>query len=260
MKISAVILTKNEEKNIEKCLKSLEFIDEIIVIDDCSSDKTLETVHKVLKVNKVYKVFQRKLNGDFAEQRNFAMTKASNDWVLFVDADETISSHLREEIELKINENAFYIKRKDFFWGKELKYGEVRRMRQMGLIRFMRKGSGRWYGEVHEEFRIKNLELRIGKLKNYINHYPHQSLKEFIEDVNYYSSLRADELYSQGKSVNVFEIVVWPLGKFIYNYFLQLGFLDGVQGFVYAFMMSFHSFLVRAKLYVKKFNTVFLAL
>jgi len=73
MKISAVVLAKQEEKNIDRCLKSLEFCDEVIVVDDFSTDKTLERVHKVLKVHKVYKVFQRKLNKDFAEQRNFGM-------------------------------------------------------------------------------------------------------------------------------------------------------------------------------------------
>ena len=106
-------------------------------------------------------------------------------------------------------------------------------------------------GEPKIKVRIKNEELRIGKFENCINHYPHQTLKEFIEYINHYSSLRAEELYNQGKKVNVFEIVVWPLGKFVYNYFINLGFLDGPQGFVYAFMMSFHSFLARAKLYTK---------
>ena len=249
MKISAVILTKNEEKNIERCLKSLEFVDEIIIVDDYSADRTVEIVHKVLNVHKVYKVFQRKLKKDFASQRNFGLEKASNDWVLFLDADETITSELKQEImslvTLRVT-NAFYLKRRDYFWGKELKHGEVKKVRDNGIVRLVKKDSGKWMGTVHEIFYTAN---KIGTLENYLNHYPHQILKEFINDINYYSSIRAEELFNQEVKSNVVQIIFYPLVKFIYNYFILLGFLDGAAGFAYSFMMSFHSFLVRAKLY-----------
>lgn len=248
MKITAVVLTKNEEKNIERCLRSLDFCHEIIVIDDYSTDKTLDIAYKVCKV---IKVFKRRLNGNFASQRNFAISKAKNDWVLFLDADEEITKNLELKIKnLKFDRNAaFYIKRRDYFWGKELFFGEVKKIREKGLIRLVKKGSGQWQGRVHEEFKIKNRELKIGKLNFFINHYPHQSLKEFINEVNYYSTLRAKELFHQDKKTNVFEIIFLPFFKFIYNYIIKLGFLDGPSGFAYSFMMSFHSFLVRAKLY-----------
>ncbi|MCR4276754.1 MAG: glycosyltransferase, partial [Candidatus Roizmanbacteria bacterium] len=87
MKLTAVVLTKNEEKNIENCLNSLVFCDEVIVVDDFSEDKTVEIVHKF---DKNIKVVQRKLNNDFAGQRNFGLTKSRNEWVLFVDADEVV--------------------------------------------------------------------------------------------------------------------------------------------------------------------------
>lgn len=248
MKITAVVLTKNEEKNIKRCLKSLDFCDEIIIIDDYSTDKTLDIVYKTCKN---IKVFKKELKGNFAEQRNFAMSKAKNDWVLFVDADEEVTKNLKLRIKnLEFDKNdVFYIKRRDYFWGKELRFGEVRKIRKNGLIRLIKKGSGQWQNRVHEEFRIKNGKLRIGKLNCFINHYPHQSLKEFIEEVNYYSTLRAKELFNQAKKTNVFEIIFFPFLKFVYNYIIKLGFLDGEVGFVYSFMMSFHSFLVRAKLY-----------
>lgn len=248
MEITAVVLTKNEEKNIERCLRSLDFCNEIIVIDDYSTDKTLDIVYKVCKV---IKVFKRRLNGNFASQRNFAISKAKNDWVLFLDADEEITKNLELKIKnLKFDKNAaFYIKRRDYFWGKELFFGEVKKIREKGLIRLVKKGSGQWQSRVHEEFKIKNRELKIGKLNFFINHYPHQSLKEFINEVNYYSTLRAKELFHQDKKTNVFEIIFLPFFKFIYNYIIKLGFLDGPSGFAYSFMMSFHSFLVRAKLY-----------
>jgi len=255
-KISAVILTKNEGKNIERCLKSVMFCDEVIVVDDDSTDNTLEIVHKVHKVYKVYKVhkvckvFRRKVNGDFAGQRNFGLEKTSGEWVLFLDADEEVTDNLKLKIKnLKFYKDAYYIPRRDFFWGKEIKHGELRQIRLKGLIRLVKKNSGQWQRKVHEEFRVKNEKFKIGKLDGFINHYPHPSLKEFIKDINYYSTLRAKELYISGKKTNFLEVILFAFGKFIYNYFFKFGFLDGVEGFFYSFLMSFHSFLVRAKLY-----------
>lgn len=258
MKITAVVLTKNEEKNIERCLKSLDFCEEIIVVDDYSTDNTKNEILKIKNQNDKLniKIFEKHLNNDFAEQRNFGLSKSTNDWVLFIDADEEVTRELMNEISRVILSerseskdlinNAFYIKRRDYFWGKELKHGEVSQVRQIGLIRLIRKDSGKWMGSVHEVFHsAKN----IGQLECFLNHYPHPTLKEFINDVNYYSDIRAEELFNRGTKTNILEIIFFPFCKFIYNYFFNLGFLDGPAGFTYAFMMSFHSFLVRAKLY-----------
>lgn len=251
MKISAVILTKNEEKNIERCFKSLKFVDEIVIIDDYSTDNTKNQILKIKNKNDKLniKIFERKLNNDFASQRNFGMSKAENEWVFFVDADETVTPELKQEImrldTLRVT-NAYSIKRRDYFWEKELKYGETKRARNQGIVRLVKKDSGKWMGSVHEVFYTAN---KIGVLDSYLNHYPHPTLKEFINDINYYSSIRAEELYNQGVKTNIFQIIFYPLIKFKYNYFIQLGFLDGPTGFVYSFMMSFHSFLVRSKLY-----------
>ena len=252
MKISAIVLTKNEEKNIERCLKSLDFCNEIIVVDDYSGDKTIEIVYKVLKVHKVYKVIQKKLNNDFAQQRNFGLSKVSNEWILFVDADEEVTRELMNEINRLDprlhgdDANAYFIKRRDYFWNQELKFGEVKKVRNLGIVRLVKKNSGTWMGTVHEVFHTAN---KVGQINGFLNHYPHPTLKEFINDINYYSSIRAEELFNRGVKTNIFEIIFFPFGKFIYNYFLNFGFLDGPAGFTYAFMMSFHSFLVRAKLY-----------
>jgi hypothetical protein len=102
---------------------------------------------------------------------------------------------------------------------------------------------------VHEEFKVTSYELRVTSLKGYLNHYPHPTVKEFLQEVNFYSTLRAKELFAQGKKTGIFAILFYPLGKFILTYFLKMGFLDGPPGFAYAFFMSFHSFLVRVKLY-----------
>lgn len=262
--LSAVVLTKNDKKNIERCLKSLDFVDEIVVVDDYSIYNTLNQISKIKYQSKKtkFKIFQRKLNSDFSKQRNFGMEKASGEWVLFLDADEEVSDELKEEIKEVIRYATlerddlvgFYIKRRDFFWGREVRFGEVLKVRQKGILRLIKKGFGQWQGKVHEKFKIENGKLKIGKLKNFINHYPHPTIKEFLHEINFYSSLRADELFQQGKKTNILEIIFYPLFKFILNYFIYLGFLDGSPGFVYAFMMSFHSFLVRGKLYIKNYT------
>lgn len=258
VKISAVILTKNEESNIERAVKSVLFCDEIIIIDDYSEDKTLEIVKRI---NPKIRIYKRHLEADFASQRNFALEKAIGDWILFIDADEIVTDELRQEIIQKLETRnpstslrtspkletvCFYLKRRDYFWGRELQFGETMKIRRIGLIRLIRRDVGKWLGKVHEVF---NTTGKTATLENYLEHYPHQTVREFISDVNFYSTLRAKELFDQGRKVNIFPIIFFPLAKFLLNYFIYLGFLDGPAGFGYAFMMSFHSFLVRSKLY-----------
>jgi glycosyltransferase involved in cell wall biosynthesis len=244
MKLSAVVLTKNEESNLERCLRSLSFCDEIITIDDNSEDRTQEIAQKYKTT-----IVTRPLNNNFSEQRNFGMEHTSGDWILFVDADEEVSTELAEEIKKILTDttySVFSIRRRDFWWGRELCYGETMKVRNNGLIRLVKRGSGLWKGEVHEEFKSNQPSQR---LHAFLNHFPHPSIKEFLKDINFYSSLRAQELFKKNKTTSSFEIIMYPLGKFLLTYFLKRGFLDGPAGFAYAFFMSFHSFLVRAKLY-----------
>lgn len=254
MLISAIVITKNEQNDsLKRCLKSLDFVDEIILIVD--NDK----VQNLYKISNL-KIMKNSLNDDFASQRNFAMKEAKGDWLLFLDDDEELSQELKKEIIEKLNNNnnktiaSYYIKRRDFFWGGEVKFGELKKTRTKGIIRLVKKNSGLWKGKVHEEFFLKNKKLKTSSFKNFINHFPHQTLKEFIADINYYSRLRALELYEKGVRTNLFQIIFYPFFKFVLTYFIYLGFLDGAAGFVYSFMMSFHSFLVRAKLYLLNKN------
>jgi glycosyltransferase involved in cell wall biosynthesis len=242
--ISAVVLTKNEEKNIEDCLKSLSWCDETIVIDDNSTDKTVEIAKK-----SGAKTFTHSLNDDFSAQRNFALKQAKGDWVLFVDADEIVSSALWYEIMATTNDprseySGFYLLRKDIMWGKELNYGETGNIK---LLRLAKKDTGSWVGKVHETWIVKG---KTKTLKNPLTHQPHQTVKEFLQEINYYTDLRAQELHNKKVKVFWWGITLYPKAKFIQNYFLKLGFLDGLPGLVIAFLMSFHSFLVRGKLWL----------
>lgn len=242
--LSVVILTKNEEKNISNCIKSVSWCDEIIVVDDNSTDKTCEIVDKTKS-----KLIIRPLNNNFSQIRNYGLSRAKGDWVMFIDADERVTPLLQKEIIEKIKQNknnyaGFLLKRNDFLMGKMLKHGETKNIR---LLRIAKKDSGEWLGAVHEEWEIKG---KTGELKNPLVHYPHQSIVEFLQEINFYSDLRAKELFVQGEKVDWMSIVCYPLGKFIFNYFYKLGFLDGMQGLIFAIIMCFHSFLVRGKLWL----------
>jgi len=240
--ISAVVLTKNEEKNIKDCLLSLDWCDEILLVDDQSEDKTVAIARKLGAI-----IYQRSLDNNFAAQRNFGLEKAKEDWVLFVDADERVSPWLAKEIREtleKTNFNGFYLKRRDWFQGKKLEHGEVGKTK---LLRLGRKKAGKWQRQVHEIWQIKG---KLGELNNFLDHYPHPTVSEFLKEVNFYSTLHAQVLYGEKIKPSLFRIIFNPTGKFIQNYFLRLGFLDGMPGLVVALMMSFHSFLARSKLYL----------
>lgn len=240
--ISAVVLAKNEEKNIVDCLERLSFCDEILVIDDNSHDRTVEIARK-----NGARVIVHSLNDDFSKQRNYGLKMATYDWVLFIDADERVNNNLANEIRRKIAEgkyNAFFVKRIDTIWGKRLKYGEIG---SKWLLRLGRKDAGKWAGMVHEGWIIHG---RVGELNNELDHYPHQSIEEFLKEINYYTTIRANELFKEGEKVHWYNIIFYPKAKFLINFFFKRGFLDGIQGLVFALMMSFHSFLVRGKLWL----------
>lgn len=243
MKFTAAILTKNEDKNILDCLSTLDFCDEILIIDDNSDDQTLKIVESLS--DERVKVYQRELNNDFSQQRNFALEKAKNDYVIFLDADERIPEKLRDEISLIGHEfDGYEVKREDKLWGKELKYGEVG---NIFLLRIGNKNKGKWVGKIHERWEIKGKSRR---LRNPIKHFPHQSVSEFLSEINYYTDLRAKELFEKGVRSNFFTIVLYTKAKFLLNYVVRLGFRDGMQGLILALLMSFHSFLVRGKLWL----------
>lgn len=247
--ITTVVLTKNEERNILNCLKSLKWCEEIIVIDDNSQDRTIELINS-LRNKKIY-IFKNSLNDDFSRQRNFGLSKAKKEWVLFVDADERVSKSLKNEIidlttqSDRIKQlNGYFIKRIDFMWGKELKYGETGDIK---LLRLAKRDSGKWERKVHEKWKVKGA---TGELKNPMLHYPHQTISEFLRKINFYAELRSRELYEENTRVHYLSIISYPLGKFVMNYFIKGGFKDGVKGAIIAILMSLHSFLVRAKLWL----------
>lgn len=246
MNLSAVILAKNEEQNIADCLEGVKFADEILVLDDNSTDRTADLARHLGA-----RVVIHSLNGNFASQRNYALNLVHGKWVLFLDADERISERLSEEIKKivttdKNDVEGYYVRRRDIMWGKSLKHGETSKSK---LLRLAKNGAGKWRGKVHEKWIIKG---RTDDLNGVLKHIPHPTIYAFLEEIDRYTTLRSQELEESGAKSNSASIVLYPLGKFIMNYIIKKGYKDGVAGFLSAAMMSFHSFLVRGKLYLNK--------
>ena len=241
MKLSAVVLTLNEEKDIGECLRSLKFCDEVLVIDSGSTDQTVK-IAASLGADIYNHAFV-----DFSETRNFGLKKSKGDWVLFVDSDERVPDPLKKEIIQTLGRenrySGFYFKRDDFMMGKWLKHGETSHSR---LIRLARKGSGDWRRSVHETWHVKG---KVGEFKNPLQHYSHENIEEFVKKINYYSSFDAREHFKNGKKTRLWHLLAYPVGKFIQNYLVRLGFLDSGVGLIFATLMSFNSFLIRAKLW-----------
>lgn len=246
--ISLLLLTKNESENLKKNFNWLDecrTINEIIVVDDNSTDDTIEITKKLASKKRSVQIFNRGLEDDFSSQRNFAISKTTNDLVLWLDADEYPSKKLIRYLNHidKHQYNNYSFKRHDIFLKHTLNHGETAYLK---FTRLFNKNFGKFEGQVHENW-ISVKQLKDTNLV--IFHNSHKTLKSFIEKIDFYSTIRSKELFNQKISTNIFEIIFFPVGKFIQNYFFRLGFLDGTPGIVMALCLSFHVFLNKSKLW-----------
>ena len=246
-KLSVTIITLNEEKNITRCLDSIkEIADEIIVVDSGSKDKTVEIAKKYRA-----KVFYRKF-GNYASQKNFAARLAQSEWILSLDADEEISPELASEIRSRIADNrspfvAYSIPRKNVIFGKFIKYTRW----QPELDRHVwlwRKDEGKWKGDVHEEVIVDG---KIGRLKYAKIHHQYETVSEFMDMMNRYSELDAQEHVQKGGRFSFPKLFLQPIYNFLVRYFYRLGFLDGWRGFVLSYLMTVYHFELWIKVWEK---------
>jgi len=244
MSISAVIATLNEEKNLKRCLESIDFVDEIIIVDSGSSDKTVEIAKKFTK-----KIFLNDFKG-FSQIKQYGIEKAKSDWVLIIDADEEVSDNLKQkllEIDKKGNNiNGFYIKRETFFLGKKIKYCGWGKDYQ---LRFFKKNKGAFDGKiVHEAL---NVQGKIGYIDFPLYHYSYPDVKSYFDKMNRYTTLQAKQ--KKGNFL-LFKMIFSPFFKFFKMYFLRLGFLDGIHGLILSLFSGFSEFVKYAKMIeIKKF-------
>lgn len=244
VKISAVVIVKNEEKNIRACLKTLAWTDELIVVDNESSDKTAQIAKKVGA--KVVKESKR----GFSVSRNRGIREASGDWILYLDADERVSPTLREEIESKIRILkstlvGFAIPRKNILLGREMKYGGWWPDYVLRLIK--KDALNRWEGELHEQPKVKG---KVGKLKNPLIHITHRTLSEMVEKTNEWSEIEAKLLFKSGHpKMNLLRFTTAGLREFWYRGVKKMGFLDGVIGVIEIIYQTFSRIVTYTKLW-----------
>lgn len=242
MKLSVAMITLNEEKILEKTLKSLRNIaDEIVIVDNGSIDNTKNIAERYGA-----KFFQEEWKG-YGPQRNSSIEKCSHEWILNIDADEEISPKLAEKIK-KIKENetekkVFEINFSSVCFNKKLKYGGWSNQYH---IRLFRKEAGCFnYNEVHEGFETKE---KIYRLKEEIYHHSYVSLEDYFSKFNKYTTLGALEYYQRGKKPSNFQIIFNPIFKFFRMYIIRLGFLDGIEGLMIATASAMYSMVKYFKL------------
>lgn len=225
-KISALIIIYNEISHVDHLIKQLRFVDEIIVIDSFSTDGTFEK----LKKNKHVKVIQRKFL-NFSDQRNFAITQAKEDWILFIDADERITTKLQHEIinVVKNNTNtvAFKFPRKFVFKNKIMRFSGLQTDQ---VFRLFKRGSATYSQDkiVHEQLSVNG---KSAILKHVLLHHSFSSIAHYKKKTEHYATLKAQELLKKGINPNYYHYYLRPIIKFITNYILRLGFLDGKAGY-----------------------------
>ncbi|MDR3625370.1 MAG: glycosyltransferase family 2 protein [Ignavibacteriaceae bacterium] len=239
-KISVIIITKNEELQIEECLKSVSWADEIILVDSESTDKTIDIAKKYTD-----KFFVKKWEG-FAPQKSYALSLANNEWVLSLDADERISEELKHEI-LNVDLNSFdgySIPRNNYFLHKLIKTCGWEKDSQLRLLKKCKTSVTDRL--VHEGFIVNG---NTGKLKSPMLHFTYNTIESAISKINHYSSLQALERYKTKGRVNGFTIIAHGIASFYKTFFALKGFRDGVHGLCIAFIDSFTTFLTYMKIW-----------
>jgi glycosyltransferase involved in cell wall biosynthesis len=240
--ISAIIITFNEEKNISRCLSSLDWADEIVVVDSGSTDDTKKIASEFTP-----KVLDIKWEG-FGKAKDSATDKASHQWILSVDADEVITEDLKEEIQRAIRSeealNGYYIPRKSSFLGRWIKHGG---WYPDYVLRLFEKEKAKFsHSLVHEKVEAKG---KIGYLKNPIIHDTDPDFEHYLEKLNRYTSLAAEELFRNGRRARLLDLIFRPSAVFLKMYFAKKGFLDGLSGFILAISSAFHVFSKYVKLW-----------
>ena len=224
--VTVVILTRNEEKNIEGAIENAKLVSEkVLIVDSGSTDNTVELARE-----NGAKVVFREWDDDFSAQRNYALENIDTRWVVYLDADEQLNEQLISEIKRVIatDSDAMYrfIRRNSAF-GKDFKYGVLG---PDSVIRLFPKDKVRWQDKVHER---PVGDLPVITLKGYMKHYTYRTFEQYIQKMNQYSSIGAQNYHDKHKKVSVIgDFVFRPLFAFLKMYVLKKGFLEGWLGFV----------------------------
>jgi glycosyltransferase involved in cell wall biosynthesis len=243
-KLSVTVITRDEEAQIGDCLDSVRWADEIVVVDTGSADHTLEICRKYTP-----HVYTHPWEG-YAAAKNAALDRATGDWILSLDADERVSAELRAEITALCQQPpaslaaGFAIPRRNYLWGRWLRYGGLYPDYQ---VRLFKRGSGRFKARrVHESVQIDG---RVARLQQHLEHYSYQSLSDVIQRLDRYSELAALDWRDRGRPFRVTALGLRPIGRFLRDYVLRQGFRDGIPGLIMAGSYAYSVFAREAKLW-----------
>src|SRR3989338_10346373 len=252
-KLSVVISAYNEEKKIEDCLKSVSFANEIVFIDNSSTDQTLKIARKYNS-----KIFTRENNPMLNVNKNFGFSKAKNEWILSLDGDERVSEELREEIKLTLRLhsgqaiNGYWIPRKNKIFGKWIEHTGWYPDYQ---LRLFKKDKGR-FEEKHVHEMIK-LEGESEKLNNPITHYNYENISQFLRKTLLYAENEANQLIEKGYNFSWQDSIRFPIKEFISRFIARDGYKDGLHGLVLSLLMAFYHLLVFVNIWEKlKFKQI----
>jgi len=240
MKISATIITLNEQGNIARAIESLRCADEVIVVDSGSQDRTMEIASKLRA-----RVVESEWMG-YAAQKNFAAEQASHDWILSIDADKALSEALEAEIwQIKKSGpqfDAYTVPRLAQYLGRWILHSGWYPDRK---VRLYHRAKARWVGEyVHESVQVDGV---TGHLESNLLHYTCNSLSEHLRMMDRYTTLAAEELVAQRRRIGWTDLVIDPFWTFFRTYVVKAGFLDGWEGVAIAYMAAFYNFVKYAK-------------
>lgn len=241
--ISAIIIARNEERNIRDCLRSVAWADQRIVVDHQSIDHTAKIARE-----ENAEVYEKSWEG-YSAGKNFALSKAAHEWILWIDADERVTSELQSEILNAVTMSdasvaAYSMPRKSFFLGKWIRHcgwypGRVIRL-------FMKEKATFSEHLVHEQIFVQG---NIGRLESDLLHYTDDSLKHYFEKFNSYTTLAAEELKEKGRKPTLSDIFIRPPWTFFRMYLFRRGFLDGMHGFVLCVLSALYVFVKYVKLW-----------
>lgn len=240
MKISATIIAYNEERNLPRAIESLRCADEIVVVDSGSTDRTVELAGKLGA-----RVVESAWLG-YAMQKNFAAEQAVNDWILSLDADESLSEALEAELwqwkKRTPDRDAYTMPRLAQYLGRWIRHSGWYPDRK---VRLYDRRKARWEGEyVHESVKVSGT---VGHFESNLLHFTCDSLSEHLRTMDRYTTLAAEQLLASGTEVTWGRLILEPVWTFFSTYILKLGFLDGVEGLAIANMAALYNFLKYAK-------------
>jgi glycosyltransferase involved in cell wall biosynthesis len=240
--VSAIVVCRNEEANIERCLRSLRWCSEIVVVDSFSTDRTVEICLRLTD-----RVIQRPWRG-YRDQKAFAHSQATKEWVLLVDADEEVPPGLREEIQESLQRfgercAGFSLPRVVYYLGKWWRRGG---WYPDYKIRLFRNDRAAWGGvDPHEKILVRG---RVRRLKNPLHHFSYRDTADHLERINHFTTVAARELREQGKRWSGVQNLLAPAARFVHFFFWKRGFLEGFLGFFLAVTAAVYVFLKYAKL------------